>query len=205
MQQILHQSEGTEPTAHEPSEQAPEQKEEAQRGKGDLEPLPIQQGLERPQGAGCHRAGTGIAVQPWYTGIFQAAAIYLPLQKSIHISVCDNCKNQLYRRPQFLHMSTLSQCIPCRSSLPFSKSPPNPPMPRQSQGTALRSTALPASRGVYSSSKRPSIFSFHDSLSIAPTTVSSTLPSPSRKKVVGTAVTSVNKASYTERFSNRCG
>lgn len=50
MQQILHQSEGTEPTAHEPSEQAPEQKEEAQRGKGDLEPLPIQQGLERPRG-----------------------------------------------------------------------------------------------------------------------------------------------------------
>ena len=70
VQKILYQPKGTQPAADKSSQQTAEQEEKAQGGKGDLEAPLVQQGLERPDGAGGEGSGAGIAVQSRNTGIF---------------------------------------------------------------------------------------------------------------------------------------
>lgn len=121
MQKILYQAEGAQPAADKTPQQAPKQEENAQHGKGDMETPLVQQRLERAYGAGGHRAGTGIAVQPRNTGVLQAAPVYFPLQEAISISVREDGKQKLYRQAQFFHHVTRFRYIHSKSSPPCAR------------------------------------------------------------------------------------
>ena len=105
VQKILHQPKGAQPSADKTAKQAAEQEEKAQRGEGDLEALPVQERLKRPDGAGSHSPRAGIAVQPRDAGVFQAAAIDFPAQKAVGISVGHDGKQQLHQQSKSFHGS----------------------------------------------------------------------------------------------------
>ena len=89
----------------EAAKKAAEQEEEAQHGEGDLEALAVQKRLERPDGAGGHGPGAGVAVQPRDAGVFQAASIDFPVQKTEGIPVGHDGKQQLHQQSKSFHGS----------------------------------------------------------------------------------------------------
>ena len=102
MQKVLHQPEGAQPAADEAPQQASEHKEKAQGGEGYLKAPLIQQRLQGPDGAGGHGPGAGVAIQPRNADVFETAPINLPVEKSVHISVCHNGKQKLYGQSAFI-------------------------------------------------------------------------------------------------------
>ena len=104
VQKVLYQPKGAQPSADKAPQKAAKQKEKAQSRKGNLESLLIEQSLESSDGTGGDGTGAGITVQSRNTGVFQLPLINFSTQKSVHISICKNGKNKLYRQPQFLHI-----------------------------------------------------------------------------------------------------
>ena len=70
VQKILHQPEWAQPAADEAPKEASEEEEKSKRDKRYLQTPLVQQCLQGPDGTRGNGTWAGVAVKPWYTGIF---------------------------------------------------------------------------------------------------------------------------------------
>jgi len=111
MQQGLDQPKGTQPGADEPANQRPNKDQKPGHVESKFEISAADDRLEGTEGAGTHRAGTGIAIHPRYAQVFQPAPVNLSLYETGQIAVGQRCQ---------------SACTPCRGhSLVFSLANPD--------------------------------------------------------------------------------
>lgn len=116
VQQVLQKSERAEPSAYKPAQQTSEQEEKAEDCEWKLESLLIQKRLQSSDRAGGESAGTGITVQARHTGEFQFSPVDFSVQKTICITVREDCVEKLDGKTQFFpHRLTRFRCIPDRS------------------------------------------------------------------------------------------
>ena len=98
MEQILDQSERTEPAAdHPPKQHAVQKQNAAYIEKGAA--VGAEGSLEGPQGAGTHGPGAGIAVQTRDAELLAAAPVNASLGKALEIGIEQQSKVQLHQLP----------------------------------------------------------------------------------------------------------
>ena len=96
---FLNPPEGAEPAAEPPAKRHAEEGEQSDDVEGEVETARIGDGLQRADGAGTQRAGTGVAVQNGNADSLQIAGVDGAPDKALKVAVDDECTQSLDEMP----------------------------------------------------------------------------------------------------------
>ena len=110
VQQLLYPPKGAEPAADKAPRQRAHQQQKARHIIGKPEFPAAQHRLQRADGAGAHRAGAGIAVEPGHAQALQAPLVQRAARKARKMAVGQQRPCRLHRVTHPFHFLHLIQC-----------------------------------------------------------------------------------------------